>query len=188
MTFRPAAFVASVAVFVGFVASACSSDDGGSGTPAGDYAPDGNGVAMDEADACKAITGAEDARRGALSCGPVTRPPCPTYIAAGKPACSQYDQGTVQACVDFILTLSCNELKTRKCIVKALPGTAPAGCPIVDAGPDAEQDSGQDADIDAGADAADDAPADAPGESAADASDDSMVEAGDDGSTDAATD
>lgn len=153
------------------LAAGCSSDDS-SGSAPGDYEPAGNGSPMAEAAACNAIVAAEDARRSALNCGPVTRPPCPTYISLGHDACSQYDQGTVEACVQFISGLSCDGLKTRKCIVKALPGSAPNGCPAVDSGPDAEPD--------AAPDAAEDAPADAEADVAVDAGDDASADAADD--------
>lgn len=107
---------------------ACSSED----APAdGDqpHAPAGNGVPISEADACKAITTAEDDRRDLLACGPVTRAPCPTYIQKANPACSQYDQGTVQACAAFASQqASCDALTKKKCILKIIEGSAPNGC------------------------------------------------------------
>ncbi|MCC6664240.1 MAG: hypothetical protein IT375_10880 [Polyangiaceae bacterium] len=108
--------------------SGCSSDDAADD---GDqpYEPAGNGVAMSESDACKAITAAEDDRRAALSCGPVTRAPCPVYIQKSNPACSQYDQGTVQACAAFVGEQpTCDALTQKKCLLKILPGSAPNGC------------------------------------------------------------
>lgn len=118
----------SSAVLGSLLLAACSSED----APAdGDqpYAPAGNGVPMSEADACKAITTAEDDRRDSLGCGPVTRPPCPTYIQKGGPACSQYDQGTVQACAAFASQqASCDALLEKKCILKIIEGSAPNGC------------------------------------------------------------
>ena len=164
------------------LAEGCSSDDSSSGGGSGDYAPAGNGVAMPELEACKAITAAEDTR---LSCGPKTRPPCPAYINKGNEPCSMYDQGTVQACVEWIAKLSCADFKTKKCIVKVLPGTAPNGCPPpVDGGDDSGQDAGSDA-SDAGEDSTADAPEDVvsdasdAGDAASDAATDGPIEAGD---------
>ncbi len=128
---------------------------------------------MGEAEACKALKDAESARRAALSCGPVTSPSCPGYISAGNEACSQYDQGTVQGCIDYVSKLtSCDALKPKNCVVKVLPGTAPNGCPPpVDAGVDSGIDSGVDSGVDSGMDAAADAAADATADSAAEAGD-----------------
>lgn len=163
---------------------ACSSDDsGGGGSGDTSYEPPGNGVGLGESEACKAITGAEDAKRAELSCGPVTRPPCPTYLQKGNPACSEYDQGTVSACVSYIAGhTSCAALTQKKCVVKVLAGSAPNGCPSNDAGPDAADDAEADATPDAGSDAEMDATSDAEADATADATPE--AEAG----TDAATD
>jgi hypothetical protein len=176
LVFRAGALGAAFAL-----AGACSSsDDGGGKNGGGDYAPPGNGVAMPEADACKAIVDAENARYAEAKCGPVTRPPCPYYLAKGNPACSEYDQGTVQACVAWIGQQSCDALKTKKCIVAVLPGTEGKGCPP-DAGGDAEVDAGPDAPSDAAEDASEDGAPDAPAEAANDAT---AAEAGSDGGGD----
>lgn len=178
MRLRFIGFFAAVSLGAVLGLGACSSDDssGGGGSGEETFEPPGNGVGMGESDACKAITDAEDAKRLALSCGPVTRPPCPSYIQKSNPACSQYDQGTVAACVDYIgKHTSCDALTKKKCVVKVIAGSAPNGCPVVDAGPDAPEDSGQDvtadSEVDAGGDAADDAPAEASGDAADDAAD-----------------
>ena len=123
--------------------AACSSSDDSSSGPSGPFEPAGNGQPIGEAEACAQVRAAEDARGAELSCGPVTRPACPGYISSGNPACSQYDQGTVQGCVDYISTIkSCATLKTKSCLVKVLPGTAPNGCPPpVDAGVDSGTDA-----------------------------------------------
>ncbi len=167
-------------------AVACSSDDS-SGGGGGDkpYEPAGNGTPMGESEACNAIIDAEDAKRAALSCGPVTRPPCPGYLAKSNPACSQYDQGTVQACVAYIAGhASCDALTKKKCVVKVFAGSAPNGCPVVDAGPDAPEDSAADvtadSEVDAGPDAAEDAPAEAATDAAGDAASDSPADAASD--------
>lgn len=168
-------FIGSLGAFsiiVAAVSVACSSDDSSGGT-GGDkpYEPAGNGVGMSEADACKAIVDAEDAKRAALACGPVTRPPCPTYLQKGNPACSEYDQGTVQACVTYIgQHTSCAALTKKTCVVKVIAGSAPNGCPSVnDAGPDAPEDTGSDAPEDTGNDAPEDTGSEAGTDAAADA-------------------
>lgn len=163
---------------------ACSSDDSSAGGGSDVYTPAGNGVPTSEAAACQAILKADDARRAALQCGPVTRPPCPTYISKGHPACSQYDQGTVDACVAYIAGLaSCGELDKKKCVVKALDGTAPNGCSVLDSGSDAGVDATPDSESDAEADATPDAAPDAESDSAADSAPDA-----DDAAADAAQD
>lgn len=171
--------LAPLLVCLGFAcvsAVGCSSEDGsGGGTPS-DFSPPGNGVPTSESAACNAI---KQAYGGRLECGPKTLPACPGLISAGNPACSQYDQGTVDACVEFIAGQACSELGKRKCIVKALPSTAPNGCPVVDAGPDAEADAGTDAAEDAPADVTPDAPEDSGADTAADATSDVTSDAAD---------
>jgi hypothetical protein len=180
MTLRHASFFLALALGVPALAAGCSSDDS-SGSSSGNYEPAGNGVPTGESEACTSITKAEDARRNALGCGPVTRPSCPGYISAGHEACSQYDQGTVSACEAWIAQQSCDTLKTKKCIVKVLEGTAPNGCTVVDAGSDAETDAGNEA----GDDAAPDAPAEASDDGASEAGNDADVDADVDAGDDA---
>jgi hypothetical protein len=159
----------------------CSSSDDAGGGASGPFEPPGNGQPMGEAEACNALKDAESARRAALSCGPVTSPSCPGYISAGNEKCSVYDQGTVQGCIDYVSKLtSCDALKPKNCVVKALPGSAPNGCPPpVDAGVDSGTDSGTDAGADSGVDSGMDAAADAAADATPDATADSAAEAGD---------
>lgn len=93
----------------------------------GAYQPAPSGVLIDEAEACQAITAAEDAARGSLGCGTVQRAPCPEYIRpAGGSSCYQYDQGTVDACVSYYGSLSaCVDFIEKPCVVSAVPIT---GC------------------------------------------------------------
>lgn len=170
------AFWAVVASTLMAPASGCGSDDAsGGGGGSGPYQPPGNGVPIGESEACNALLNAEDQAYLKLACGPVTRPPCPSFIqVGGHAACSQYDQGTVQGCVEYIAShASCDALKTKKCAVASLPGSAPNGCPVVDSGPDAPADTGVDAPPDVGSDVTDDAEpdtgADAPGDVTTDA-------------------
>ncbi len=171
---RLASFLSVFALsFAGVVAFGCSSSSDSGSAPAGNYAPAGNGQPVGEGEACQALRAAEDARSSALGCGPMTHPACPGYIAAGNEACSEYDQGALDACIAWVGKLSCDGLKTRKCIVKVLAGTAPAGCPTTnDAGPDATEDAGTDATEDAGTDATEDAGTDAAGDATSDAAGD----------------
>ncbi len=170
------------------LAAACSSDDSSS-TPSGAYEPAGNGVPISESAACDGLKNAYSNRRSALACGPFTQPACPGFLQKQKqtPACSQYDQGALGACVDYVSKLSsCDELASKDCIVKPLANTAPNGCaPVIDAGFDAGQDAGEDAGEDAAEDAAEDVVIDVTADVTPDAPD---LDAGDDGAADAASD
>ncbi len=174
-----------VALFPLLVAAAVgcsSSEDSPKSVPNTKFEPPGNGVPMQEAAACAALQKAEDDRRAALNCGAVTRPSCPGYLRKGNEACLQYDQGTVQGCVDFILgQASCTDVSSNQCVVKALAGTAPNGC---DPKPDAGADAGSDAGTDAGQDAAPEASTEAGTDAASDATSDAALDAALDGGTD----
>lgn len=89
----------------------------------GAFQPTPNGVTIGEADACEAITAAEDAKRSALGCGSVQRAPCPEYIRpAGGSDCYEYDEGTVNECVSYYGGLtSCTDFTQKPCIVTAVP-------------------------------------------------------------------
>lgn len=113
-----------------FVVLGCSSGGDDEEAGSGFYEPAGNGVAISEAQACDGLQNAQKTRRAALACGPVTQPACPGYLQKQKqtPACSQYDQGALDACVAYIGGLAtCDEVTQKICIVKSL-GNAPAGC------------------------------------------------------------
>ncbi len=90
---------------------------------AGAFQPKANGQRTDGAAACAAITAAEDARRSSLSCGSVQRPACPEYIRpAGGADCYEYDQGTVDACVEYYGGVqSCAAFASSPCVVTAYP-------------------------------------------------------------------
>lgn len=118
---------------------ACSSsagtNAGGGGSGGGDdgkYHPPGNGKPMSEADACSALSGAMDADHSALSCPSTTRP-CPQLLRVEfTTSCLQYDQGSVQGCVDyFAAAQTCDALNAAiaACVVIPIDGSAPKGCP-----------------------------------------------------------
>ena len=142
-------------VLVLSVPLACSSEESGGGGGDQPFEPPGNGVPMSEKDACETVREAEGDAWLSLGCGPLTQQACPDYLKKANVACLQWDQGTVLGCAAYISGLgSCEKLKSYECIVKPLPGTAPAGCPAPsDAGPDAPVDSGVDAPADSGVDA-----------------------------------
>ena len=111
-------------------------DDTSSGGPieAGDgrYYPPGNNTHISEAAACDALASAQDARVQALKC-PITTRTCPSLLRVEfLVACLEYDEGSVQGCIDYYQTKkTCPELKEAldSCVVTAFPGTEPYGCP-----------------------------------------------------------
>ena len=73
-----------------------------------------------------------------------TAPTCPGLVrATGAPACSLYDEGTVQGCEDYYAKFSsCEDIQYKRCVVVAIPNSAPAGCDdIEDAGADVLQEA-----------------------------------------------
>lgn len=108
-------------------------NDGGAEGGDGKVHPPGNGHHESEAAACDALNKAQDAHNTTLMCASTSRP-CPSLIQvqAGGAACLEYDQGSVQGCVDYYGTAStCDTLATAiaSCEVISFPGSAPKGCP-----------------------------------------------------------
>jgi hypothetical protein len=124
--------------FLGIAAigSGCGSDtettpptpDAGDGR----YHPPGNGVHTTEDGACQALTSAQNAKRLMLGCVGTTRI-CPDLLRSEfTTQCLEYDQGSVQGCVDhYNKQTTCPEYTAavKDCVVTAFPGTEPAGCP-----------------------------------------------------------
>jgi hypothetical protein len=122
-----------------FAVPACGSDSGagaaGSGGHGGDgkYHPAGNGQHEAEAAACDALSQAQDARTQALQCTATSRP-CPTLILVqvGGTQCLEYDQGSVQGCVDYYGqqgTCAALAQAIDACVVTSFADSAPKGCP-----------------------------------------------------------
>lgn len=131
--------VVSFAILAICALSACGSSSGTGGTGGtggggdGKYRPAGNGVHQAEADACDALSKAQDARSQAMACTTTLRP-CPTLVLVmvGGTACLEYDQGSVQGCVDYYNEqMSCDALATAidTCVVTTFADSAPNGCP-----------------------------------------------------------
>ncbi len=103
----------------------------GAGGSDGKYHPTPNGTAMSEADACNALSSAQDADTSALSCLSTSRA-CPDLLRAQfTTACLQYDQGTVQGCVAYYAAAkTCETLAAAiaDCEVMPIAGSAPNGC------------------------------------------------------------
>lgn len=106
---------------------AVTSGAGGSDTR---HHPDPNGVEVGETDACDTLRTAVEERALALGCVRTTRA-CPSFLRAlYQPDCMQYDQGSVQGCVDYFNGLViCEELIEGDCVLTTYPGTEPSGCP-----------------------------------------------------------
>jgi hypothetical protein len=107
---------------------------GGPPIEAGDgrYHPPANNTHVSEAAACDALAKAQDDRVQALKCS-ITSRLCPALLRAEFiTACMEYDEGSVQGCVDYYLTKkTCDDLKDafENCVVTPYPGTEPNGCP-----------------------------------------------------------
>lgn len=126
--------------FLGIAAlgSGCGSDDDTETTPpppdAGDgrYYPPANGVHTTQDAACQALATAQETKRTMLGCVATTRM-CPELLTFEfVTPCLEYDQGSVQGCVDhYNKQTTCTDYKAavKDCVVTAYPGTEPAGCP-----------------------------------------------------------
>jgi hypothetical protein len=129
---RPVVFAVVVGLGLGGGSTACSEQEpaGPATLPfAGMVQPAGNGLPMDEPEACQALVRAEDAARVRLGCSVRSGSDCPGYLRpAGGEACLSYDQGTVLACVQVMAGYArCNEFARRRCVVTALDCPAGAG-------------------------------------------------------------
>ncbi len=111
---------------------ACSGggeDDGGGGAGGVD---DGKfPTAITEAEACDTLQNAYQQRVMDLGCGSKTVRTCPGFVRViYDPDCVEFDQGSVQGCVDYWNGIDrCTDLFEDDCIATTYPGTEPAGCP-----------------------------------------------------------
>ncbi len=94
------------------------------------YRPEPNGVHISETQACNSLLEAFKDQATALGCSKTIRP-CPQFLRVQFTVqCMEYDEGSVQGCVDFYEAITnCSELVETDCAVTAYPGTEPAGCP-----------------------------------------------------------
>ena len=104
---------------------------GQGGASDGKFHPKGNAVAVDELTACDTLHTALETKQTKLGCI-LTLRTCPALVqvVSGKP-CFQYDQGTINGCVDyFAQAKDCPELTKRSgdCVFQAIAGSAPQGC------------------------------------------------------------
>jgi hypothetical protein len=105
---------------------------GAGGADDGRYHPAGNGVHIAEAEACDTLRQAQSQKLQGMTCTGTSRP-CPTLLRAQfSTECMEYDQGSVQGCVDYYNeTTTCQALVDAidKCAVTPFRGTEPKGCP-----------------------------------------------------------
>ncbi len=126
-----------VSIPVALACAACgSSEAGGGGTGGvsdGKVHPAGNGQHESQDAACQALSHAQDTRSLALQCVTTTKP-CPSLVLTmvGGTECLEYDQGSVQGCIDYYgMAATCDDLAKAfdDCVVTAFPDSAPKGCP-----------------------------------------------------------
>jgi hypothetical protein len=122
------------------LATACSGGEettsgggtgGSGGVDDGKLHPEPNGVAISEEEACNLLQGTFQQRVTDLGCGSTTVRTCPGFVRVTyDPDCVQYDQGSVQGCVDHWNSITfCEKLVEDDCVATVYPGTEPAGCP-----------------------------------------------------------
>lgn len=112
-------------------AASTSSSSGMPEASDGKFHPPGSGMQAAEADACAALTAAQSQARTHLGCAGTSRT-CPDFLrATSGVACLQYDQGTVQGCIDYYnQAKTCDELNQHigDCVVAWFPDTMSPGC------------------------------------------------------------
>ncbi len=110
-----------------------SSTAGSGGMGDGKYHPAPNGTRISEMEACERLKTALEQRATKLNfkCTATTLPICPNLLRRiFNPACMEYDEGSVDGCVEFYgELLECSELNGEGCMVTPYPGSEPAGCP-----------------------------------------------------------
>jgi len=83
--------------------------------------PDAGGKRVDEATACEALATAEASARKDLSC-PAAARSCPESIRpAGGADCFQYEQASIDGCVDLFSTFTtCEDFVLHPCLLSAV--------------------------------------------------------------------
>lgn len=126
MIVRPLRFALVLLTPLALLACGSGSDTNSSGAGGDDdgrYHPPSNGQHQAEADACAAIRDGFDAKFQAMSCVGTKQANCPDLLQAQfGTGCHEYDQGTVQGCIDYYgEQTSCDALRTafQQCAVLA---------------------------------------------------------------------
>ena len=103
---------------------------GAGGMDDGRVRPEPNGVHITEAEACDALQTAYKEKAMACAGQNVTVRTCPNFVKAlYDPDCVEFDQGSVQGCVEHYQSVQC-ELRTEDGgVATVYPGSEPAGCP-----------------------------------------------------------
>jgi hypothetical protein len=136
---------------IGLLAGCSSSDSNSTSGGAGGsdpiaYEPAQSGIPMDETEACKTVTDAMSAAAVKLGCTITLPTTCPDYVrATQEPACSQWDQGTIQGCATYYGTYtSCDDFKNHPCHIAPIASSAPNGCPADAGAADSQADVAED--------------------------------------------
>jgi hypothetical protein len=127
----------SLAILASIGASACgqaeSSEFTASTGPGGGadtrFHPAPNMVHVSEDEACSKLHDAVVNRQFELKCiGTVQQ--CPSMIRSlYSPHCMKYDEGTVNACVEYLgKIMDCQAVGPNQCVLIGYPETAPTGC------------------------------------------------------------
>jgi hypothetical protein len=96
--------------------------------------PEPGGATLDENEACRRITDAEEARRQTLMCDRLVHAPCPVYVRPAGTGCWTYSEDSVSACEAAIRDYSsCVDFDQRQCVLSAVRA-AEGSCPAVGAG------------------------------------------------------
>jgi hypothetical protein len=100
----------------------------------GRYHPPGNGQHVAEDAACSALQSAQESKVQSLQC-PITTRTCPSLLRVEfGVACLEYDEGSVQGCVDYYKSkMNCDDLAVaiKDCVVTQYVGSEPNGCPMM---------------------------------------------------------
>ena len=135
---RPRQFIGIL--LTAMMIAACSSGTNSNGTSAGGaggsvddgkFHPDPNGVHISETQACELLQSTYQQRIFDLQCSSKTVRTCPGFVRVMyDPDCVEFDEGSVQGCVDWFNEIfNCELLSEEGCVATVYPGTEPAGCP-----------------------------------------------------------
>ena len=108
-------------------ASCAGADETATPVPAepGITQPQSGGASLDEAEACRRLTDAEERRRRSLMCDELRHAPCPVYVRPAGTGCWTYSEDSLSACEAVIANYgSCLDFGERTCVLSAVPAEA----------------------------------------------------------------